>query len=314
MAVPNIDNPSRPLKSDLSMALKIFAGEVLTTFEGATVILDKHFVKTIQHGRTAQFPATGVTTAGYHTPGAYLTPSAILSDERTITIDGLLLASCFVADIDEAMSHYETRSIYSNELGVALAQAFDKNVFNEIVLGARASGLVGQPGGVSVIDANLNSATLSTKAEAITKALFSIAASWDANNVPASPRYACFKPAEYYALVQAVQTNGFSVIHKDYNGRGSLATGKIMELAGFNILMSNNVPSSDMSGWSYHGVDASTVKGIAWTPQAAATVKLMSLSVQQEYSTWHQGTVLVARYAMGHGYLRPACCAEMKTA
>lgn len=313
MAVPNVDNPSRPLKSDLSMALKVFAGEVLTTFEGATIVLDKHFVKTISSGRTAQFPATGVTSAAIHTPGAYLTPSAIASDERTITIDGLLLASAFVADIDEAMSHYETRSIYSNELGVALAQAFDKNVFNEIVLGARASGLVSQPSGVSVIDVNLGSAILATKADAITKALFSIAAQWDANNVPASPRYAAFLPAEYYALVQTVQSNGFSVIHRDYNGAGSIASGTIMELAGFKILMSNNVPSTDMSGWSYHGVNASTVKGVCWTPQGVATVKLMNLSMQQEYSTWHQGTILVARYAMGHGYLRPACCAEMKT-
>lgn len=313
MAVPNVDNPSRPLKSDLSMALKVFAGEVLTTFETNNVTLDKHFVKTISHGRTAQFPATGITTAALHTPGAYLTPAAISSDEKTVVIDGLLIASTFIADIDEAMSHYETRSIYAEELGRALAMKFDKHVLQEILLGARASGLVSQPNGTVVTDANLGSATLSTKADAFVKALFSVAASWDAANVPAAPRYVALKPADYYALVQGIQTNGFSAIHKDYGGQGSIATGKILNLAGFDILMSNNVPTTDLSGDATHGVNALTTKAVCWHPQGVATVKLMDLSVQQEYSTWHQGTILVARYAMGHSYLRPACCAELKT-
>lgn len=314
MAVPNVDTPSYPLKSDHSMALKVFAGEVLTTFENSTIILDKHFVKTISSGRTAQFPAVGVATAAIHTPGAYLAPGAISSDERTITIDGLLLASTFIADIEEAMSHYETRRIYSDELGRALANAFDSNVFKEIVKGSAQTGLVSQPNGVIVTDANLGSATLATKADAIVKALFKVAETFDEGDVPSGPRYAAFLPEEYYALVQAIQTNGFSAVHKDYGGQGSIATGKILNLAGFDILMSNHVPSTDTSGTdSYHGVNASTVKGVCWHPQGAATVKLMDLSMQQEYSTWHQGTILVARYAMGHGYLRPACCAVLKT-
>jgi hypothetical protein len=41
--------------------------------------------------------------------------------ERVITIDDLLLASVFIALIDEAKNHYDFRSIYSKEVGRALA-------------------------------------------------------------------------------------------------------------------------------------------------------------------------------------------------
>jgi hypothetical protein len=33
--------------------LKVFAGEVMTAFEQSTTILDKHYVRTIDHGKSA---------------------------------------------------------------------------------------------------------------------------------------------------------------------------------------------------------------------------------------------------------------------
>jgi hypothetical protein len=40
-------------------------------------------------------------------------------------------------------------------------------------------------------------------------------------------------------------------------------------------------------------------------------VKLMDLSTEMEYSVRHQGTLIVAKYAMGHGILRPECAVEL---
>ena len=52
-----------------ALFLKVFSGEILTTFEELNVMKDLHMVRTIQSGKSAQFPLTGIATAKYHTPG-----------------------------------------------------------------------------------------------------------------------------------------------------------------------------------------------------------------------------------------------------
>ena len=52
-----------------SLFLKVFSGEILTTFEEQNVMKDLHMVRTISSGKTAQFPVTGVASAAYHTVG-----------------------------------------------------------------------------------------------------------------------------------------------------------------------------------------------------------------------------------------------------
>jgi hypothetical protein len=46
---------------------------------------------------------------------------------------------------------------------------------------------------------------------------------------------------------------------------------------------------------------------------AVGTVKLMDLAMEAEYQTRFQGTLMVARYAVGHGILRPECAVEIVT-
>jgi len=41
-----------------------------------------------------------------------------------------------------------------------------------------------------------------------------------------------------------------------------------------------------------------------FTKDAAATVKLLDLGVESEYQIERQGTLMVAKYAMGHNVLR----------
>jgi hypothetical protein len=40
----------------------------------------------------------------------------------------------------------------------------------------------------------------------------------------------------------------------------------------------------------------------------------MDLAMESEYDIRRQGTLMVAKYAMGHGIIRPACAIELKTA
>ena len=47
---------------------------------------------------------------------------------RLINIDDMLIAQAVVAKLDELKNHYDVRSIYSAELGKALAKTYDQNV------------------------------------------------------------------------------------------------------------------------------------------------------------------------------------------
>jgi hypothetical protein len=47
---------------------------------------------------------------------------------------------------------------------------------------------------------------------------------------------------------------------------------------------------------------------------AVGTVKLMDLSMEGEYKIEYQGTLLVAKYAVGHGILRPESAVEIQAA
>jgi hypothetical protein len=300
--------------NDEALFLKVFAGEVLTAFEQTNVTLDKHLVRTIASGKSAQFPVTGRIGAGYHVPGTLLTGQKVNHNEKTINIDGLLVSDSFIASIDEAMNHYDYRSIYSTESGRKLAKEWDINVFCELILAARATkALTDGADGTIVTDANLGSATPATKADALYKAIFAAAQAMDEKDVPETDRYCALKPAEYYCLVNAVQSGGFSSIHKDYGGTGSISQGKILELAGIQIVKSNNVPTTDLTARTYHGVNANTTKGVVWQKDAVGTVKLLDLATESDYLIQAQGTLMVAKYAIGHGILRCECAVELRT-
>jgi len=48
-------------------------------------------------------------------------------------------------------------------------------------------------------------------------------------------------------------------------------------------------------------------------PSAIGTVKLLDLGMESEYQISKQGTLMVAKYALGSGILRPESAIELKT-
>jgi hypothetical protein len=114
------------------------------------VTLDKHMVRTITNGKSAQFPKTWKATAEYHTAGQEMLGNDIDTSEVTVTVDGLLVAHVGIYDLDEKMSHFDVTSEFSAELGRALARVFDKNVMRAIILAARAAADGPFPGGNTI--------------------------------------------------------------------------------------------------------------------------------------------------------------------
>jgi len=317
-----------------ALFLKVFSGEILTTFEEFNVMKGLHTIRTIANGKSAQFPVTGIATAKYHTPGeniadagnSYL--SAIKHAEKVISIDDVLLASTFIANIDELKNHYDIRSIYAQELGKALAKRFDVATMKTLTAAARtATTITGGKAGIAIDGgepAAFTGAVIQAK-------LFEAAQKLDENDIPNDgKRFAILKPADYYTLL----ASGEEVINRDFGGRGDVATGRIPMVAGINIHKSNHLKDvavsgsaqdqndqvagvqNDVFGSGGTGYNAAMDKTqiIGGHPSAIGTVKLLDLATESDYKVELQGSLFVAKYAMGHGVLRPEAAFEIKDA
>ena len=313
-------NPSRVGQAGLTGAtdalfLKVFSGEVMSTFNALTVMKEKTRIRAINNGKSAQFPAIGKTVAEYHTAGAEILGNNIEHGEKVITIDDLLISNTFIANIDEAKNHYDVRSEYSKQMGQALAQTYDRNLLSMAIKAARdPSGLgAGVAGQGNAASENLGSTTPST-ADIVT-AMYDAAATLDAANVPETDRYVIVNPATYYALVQ-----NDKLINRDFGQNGSYSDGTIMRVAGMQIVKSNNLAVNHSTATAYpdfnskYAVDASDTTALVIQQQALGTVQLMDMATEMEYDIRRQGTLAVSKMAVGHGVLRPECIIELRAA
>jgi hypothetical protein len=289
-----------------ALFLKLFGGEVMTAFEEANVFLDKTMVRSISSGKSAQFPATWKVVAGYHTPGSEILGQNTNANERIINIDDLLVASAFIANIDEAKAHYDVRSVYSKECGRALSRTLDRNLAQLGCLAARASATVAGGFGGSV----LINASFATDGAVIASGVFAAGQTFDEKDIPEDDRYAFFRPAQYQLLAQTT-----NVINRDWGGSGSYADGKVLKLDNIAVIKTNNLPQSVISDGmpQYRGSFVNT-RGLVMHKAAVGTVKLMDLSTESEYQINRQGTLMVSKYALGSDILRPECAVEMRIA
>jgi hypothetical protein len=322
-----------------ALFLKVFSGEILTTFEEQNVMKDLHMVRTIQSGKSAQFPATGIATAGYHTAGENIADSgngylsAIKHAERVISIDDVLISSTFIANIDELKNHYDVRSIYAKELGKALAKRFDLATMKTLAAAARSAATVsgGEAGSILGANGSLFVGPTATAAELI-DALYGIAETLDGKDVTDEGRFALLSPADYYTLITADNNAVSLASNRDAGGVGNIATGTISQVAGINLIKSNHISTIAVNnsgvttgdgssavkndvfgaeGSGYNG-DLAATRILAGTKEAIGTVKLLDLATESEYQIERQGTLFVAKYAMGHGVLRPECAVEVR--
>ena len=323
--------------------LKQFSGEVLTSFEEKNIAMPLHRVRTISSGKSAQFPSIGTIGAAYHQAGKTIYGDTVDHGEVTVTVDDLLVSSAFVPKIDEAMQHYEVRSTYSAEMGNALANAADKNIFATIYKASQTQaptpnnnadqagywtdadfvGLnttdpdaggsrVNSSGQISVATVGDSNASAGQN---LVDAVFKGLETFDKHDV-SGEKYLVVTPETYYSLFGASSASYMTntAMNADVGGNGSVALGNAPTIGGVKVLMSNHLPTVDGmeiansvnengSATDYTGFNTG-LKGMLFTKDAAATVKLLDLGVESEYQIERQGTLMVAKYAMGHNVLR----------
>tara|TARA_R100000808_G_scaffold10645_1_gene28094 strand:- start:427 stop:1677 length:1251 start_codon:yes stop_codon:yes gene_type:complete len=393
-----------------SLFLKLYAGEVLTAFQSRNIMMPLHRVRTISKGKSAQFPMTGkYRDASYHTPGKEIVPTTSKQGERIVSIDDLLVNAQFIPNIDEAMSHFDIRSIYTQEAGFGLSKVADQNILRlaikaalcEDATMANLSGggpkmiqdytafdhedftqnvVIGASAGTDSDKAN------GRKSQKVAQAIMDAKRILTNADVPGDP-FIVLANDVYFDMFKIDQTdaiNSLAIFNRDIGGGGSPIAGAVPQILGMPVYVTNHLGSYDSTAddatwssdlWSITnnigqhktspnpdwGSDqplaatvgsgrttqydtpnnshtawkttevtntganaaarktahvsavANRVCGLVMTQDAVATAKLMDMSVESEYQINRQGTLMVAKYAMGHNVLRPACAVALIT-
>lgn len=310
--------------------LRLWSGETQAAFDANTVLRERTRVRTIQSGKSAQFPAIGKTIAEYHSAGAELLGKSIKQDQRILTIDDMLVSHTFIADIEEAKNHYDVRGEFTNQMGRALALTYDRNLFaaagKEILSpsGALADQGVAEAininaavSGVVDADGSGGDQTTNTVAELI-DACYLAAQKLDEKFVPESDRYVYVSPAIYYGLVQ-----NDKILNRDFvSNNGDYSEASVMRIAGMQVVKTTNMAinhgslsGADQIGGtdrfpdfrSQYNADMSNFLALIMHPEALGTVQLLGLGSESSYDPRRLGTLMVSKMAVGHGVLRPEC-------
>ena len=300
----------------LALFLKKFSGEVLTAFLRKTIMnKSRVLTRSLRGAKQAQFPATWRATAAYFVPGVSteLEGGTIKHGERVIALDYPLITDIFISEWDEIVNHYDIRGIYSTMQGEALAVSHDETVLRVLGLAARASDVFGGdgPSGEEITNANAAS-----NGETLAGLIYDAAQALDEKDIPEDMRTAYLKPGPYYLLAQTTK-----VINKDWGGAGVYADGKVLRVAGIELVKTNRVPDSNLASNptgvnppnDYTGDFSNTVV-VGGHPSAAGVVKAMDVATQMAWRIEHQAHQLVSKLMVGSGILRPEAAFEIKTA
>ncbi|WP_163832020.1 major capsid protein [Spartinivicinus ruber] len=304
-----------------------FGGEVFTLFKSENIMMSRHRVMKISKGDSYSFPMIGKAGGYYHTPGRQIKADPIAHAKRKATIDALMVSPVFIDNLQDALTEYEYRKPYADECGYFLTDCADKNILRMACKASfitnedecKAAGIIPVKGETFTDNITLNAKGDELKGDKIYNALVDAKNELAKKKVRGRP-YVILASDQYHALLKAHNGNVAGMVHmnKDVGGEGSVSSGTVPRIAGFDILMSNNLPQQDESAGlidtpefegrpeAYRG-DYSKVVGIVMLPDAVCTVKAFDLAIESKYQMEYQGNLVIAKYAMGHNILRPAC-------
>mgnify|MGYP000951667183 FL=1 len=301
-----------------ALFMKVFSGEVLTAFARNTVMMSRHQVRTIDHGKSASFAVMGRTRAKYLAPGNSLDDQRkkFEHSEKVIAIDGLLTADCLITDIDDAMNHYDVRVEYSRQLGEALAQSADCAIINELANMAAKDAAVPEnipdngvgaekvqgTGKAFEFETGLAISQSADYGNKIIEGLLAARAAFTKNYVPMGDRYCLLTPEGYSALIKALMPDS-----ANYQALFDPNSGKLQTICGFEVIEVPHLLNDGVDG--KHKLNtkftAAKLQGIVFHRSAVGTVKLKDLAMERARRAEYQADQIIAKYAMGHGGLRP---------
>ena len=268
--------------------------------------------------KSASFAVMGRTRAKYLAPGNSLDDQRKKFEhtEKVIAIDGLLTADCLITDIDDAMNHYDVRVEYSRQLGEALAQSADCAIINELANMAAKDATVPEnipdngtgadkvkgTGKAFEFATGLAISQSADYGNKIIEGLLAARAAFTKNYVPMGDRYCLLTPEGYSALIKALMPDS-----ANYQALFDPNSGKLQTICGFEVIEVPHLLNEVVDG--KHTLNAkytaAGLQGIVFHRSAVGTVKLKDLAMERARRAEYQADQIIAKYAMGHGGLRP---------
>ena len=328
------------LDADRELMLKLGSAEVLDAFMTSCVFKGKTRERNIRGGKSVAFPITGKMAARYHQPGTQILgqgndPSDL--NERVISLDALMIADTAIYQVDELMSYFDVRQVYTTELGRALSYEYDKRVARIIYAAASNSteplnkdgtakpkgpaDNTGRTGSVITLPAGYGTAaTKQAQGDFLIDAIFDARIALEKKDVGIDGMYAVCTPEAYFAI-----TASSRAINVDFNGNngsnGTIANGTTAQICGIPLYMSNHVqqPAYTLQAGDHnadYAQDLSKVEVLVFHKEAVGVLTLLSPSLQltgPEFRVQYQSDLLVARQALGMGQLRAECAVAIET-
>ena len=266
------------------MALDVFSGTVLEQFYDQSVFYDRQnqFISTkvLNGGHVAKWPiigddldlfnslnadvsggggdfqdaadvgAEGGITAGYHTPGDFITGRKVKLSEKTVRCDDVLVAPIDVPFADLDLSFFDVLTPFAAKLARSLAQDLDRKIATQVARAADESGVTGvYPGGQKVTrEASGGSAIGSffadntAGADAFRDDVAALAQQFDEDNVPEEGRFLFIPP-----YIRRILRNEKDIFDRDFNNAsvvGSMNERAIGLLEGFQLIVTKNIPGN----------------------------------------------------------------------
>lgn len=259
---------------DDALALEMFRGTVLEAYHNETVAWNSAFgggvagennapplmsVQTIDAGKSWQFILVADTPLPeYHTPGTELLGQNFAFDEGNVTIDSIIVAHHDIPLDQKQQAHWDIIEPLARADGRKLADGYDQRAliiaFKAALTAAKSKdGLVVHQGGnvVERIGADLSGAypVSSTGARNFRDDCENLAYNLTVDSVPRRDRTLIVDPY----ILDRVLPQDTGIFDTRINSRGmvnSLNTMDILQIAGFRILASNNMPKTNITSSS----------------------------------------------------------------
>ncbi len=306
---------------ELALALTQYSGITLASYHLALVAGQFGLHKGVTQGNSFQFPAFARAEAEEHTAGTELLGNnQPESEDRQIPVDlKQLMSHRYFDEVQQFISHFDTRSQAAIEHGQAVARKVDKRMFQMIQQGAneaaRGTGFDAFPAGQRVQASTAGAVTTAyprtlTGSRRFQDDLEEIGRDMDDDNVPDNMRVAFVTPYLRDVLLQDK-----TIVSRDFQDPNTMLTQKIVMINRFRIVQTNNLPTTNLTtGESAYRGNYTKVVSLCIGDKTAfgqvtfgGGIREIPIEWIADKQSWLQG----AKILQGTKWLRPEACGEI---
>ncbi|WP_319561665.1 phage capsid protein [Marispirochaeta sp.] len=213
-------------------------------------LFNTDYIGELQYGNTVKIPSIGSVTVGAYTRYNDLVPEQVADSAQDLTISHASQFSIVIDDLDRAQARPDVMAAYAREAVFQMNNTIDKYL---------AGVAVG--GGTLTADLGNDSTPIEVNSSNVGTILRLIARKLDDAKVPRVGRVVVVPPWMVEDLVGAN-------ISESTNNVDELRNGFVTRYAGFDVLMSGNVPNTD--GEKYKIIAGSPISA-TWGSQVEKT-------------------------------------------